>query len=285
MAARAAGAPKLDGHHDPSFLKEVRFEAMTTEVGIWLISDHPGAQGAMTRARRWIQALERRLSRFLPDSELSRLNAAAGTGPQPISPLLRRVLGTALDLAERTGGLVVPTLAGALARAGFGPGPTSGSPGRGELLLRDARAELPPGVGLDLGGVAKGWAADRLALALAHYGPVLVDLGGDLRCAGPLAWPVGVEGLPLQNFYLLNSGVATSSILKRRRGDGRHHLMDPRTGLPADTDLAAATVVAPTAALAEGAAKTALILGSKAGREWLEKEGFSGVLVRKEASA
>jgi thiamine biosynthesis lipoprotein len=143
---------------------------------------------------------------------------------------------------------------------------------------------LEAGVTLDLGGVAKGWAADLLAARLSDYGPTLVDLGGDLRAEGPRSWTIGVENplfaeIDIAEIELRSEGVATSSVLKRRRGEN-HHLIDPRTERPAQTDLVAATVVAPTATMAEGAAKVTLLLGHREGQLFLRKAGLWGFLVK-----
>ena len=141
---------------------------------------------------------------------------------------------------------------------------------------------LPRGVRLDLAGVAKGWAADQAARQLGQLAPALVNASGDIAVSGPRAdgssWPISVENpfgkdddLPL--LLLDDEGVATSTRGYRRwmRGDKwQHHIIDPRTGVPAETDVFSATAIAPTAAQAEVAAKVAFILGSRAGMEWIE---------------
>jgi len=123
-----------------------------------------------------------------------------------------------------------------------------------ELLeVRPGRARVARGSGVDLGGIAKGWMADRLSETL---GPAcVVNLGGDLRARG--RWPIGVGEATLM---LRDQGAATSSTRKRRWGDV-HHLIDPRTGRPAQTGLEEVSVVAATALEAEVVAKTALLLG------------------------
>jgi len=157
---------------------------------------------------------------------------------------------------------------------------------------------LAEGVRLDLGGVAKGWAADTTVARLSAFGPALMDAGGDIAVSGPrlgaTPWNVGVAN-PffsddlLENLLLSTGatgggrGVATSGRDYRRwQRNGRwyHHIIDPRTGRPAETDVLTATVVAPTAARAEMAAKTALILGSQQGLAWLEaRPELAGCLV------
>jgi thiamine biosynthesis lipoprotein len=110
------------------------------------------------------------------------------------------------------------------------------------------------GSGIDLGGVAKGWMADVLARELGEN--CLVNLGGDLFARG--CWPVGVGG---KTMLLEDTGAATSSTRIRRWGR-QHHLIDPRTGLPAAGDISEVSVVARTGFEAEVFAKTALLLGS-----------------------
>lgn len=141
---------------------------------------------------------------------------------------------------------------------------------------------LPRGVRLDVAGVAKGWAADQAARHLGRVAPALVNASGDIAVSGPRAdgsaWantienPFGsVDDTPLM--LLTYEGEATSSRGYRRwlRGDRwQHHIIDPRTGEPADTDVFSATAIAPTSAEAEVAAKAAFILGSRAGIEWIE---------------
>ncbi|HVH29375.1 MAG TPA: FAD:protein FMN transferase [Vicinamibacterales bacterium] len=149
--------------------------------------------------------------------------------------------------------------------------------------------DLPGDLALDLGGIAKGWAVDHVALTLAPLGPVLVDAGGDLRVVGTVdgePWPIGVQEpfTPERDRALvrLRSGaLATSSTGGRRwlRGDRMlHHVIDPRTGTSADTDLYAVTVHAPDAITADVAAKVALVLGSSAGTAYLLERGVSALL-------
>jgi len=151
---------------------------------------------------------------------------------------------------------------------------------------------LPRDVRLDFGGIAKGWAADRAAARLGRWRPALVDAGGDIAVSGPMAggcpWPVAVADpfAPAGEVALLRlyaGGVATSGRDFRRwqqDGAAAHHIIDPRTGLPAAVDVLSATVIGPSAARAEVAAKTVLILGSQAGLRWLDDQaGLAGLLI------
>jgi thiamine biosynthesis lipoprotein len=160
---------------------------------------------------------------------------------------------------------------------------------------RNRTLRLPPGVRLDLGGVAKGWAADQAARELGAHGPALVDAGGDIAVTAPPTgepgWRVGVADpcAPDGQVALLcvaHAGVATSGRDYRRwrhNGHWQHHLIDPRTGRPADTDVLTATVVAPSTERAEMAAKAALLLGSRDGLAWLDaRSDLAGLLVRQD---
>jgi thiamine biosynthesis lipoprotein len=145
---------------------------------------------------------------------------------------------------------------------------------------------------LDFGGVAKGWAAHQASKRLAADGAALVSAGGDIAISAAGAdgqlWPVAIDdpfrpGEFIQTLMLGKCGVATSGTDYRRWKQGgrwSHHLIDPRTGQPAQTDVVTVTVIAPDALQAEMAAKTALILGSGPGLEWLAaRPEFPALLV------
>ncbi len=255
--------------------------------------------------------IERRLSRFDPGSDLSRLNADP-RGTVPAAPLLRAAIAAALRAAALTGGLVDPTLIGALRRAGYGESRAHVQPPSLLRALgaapqrRSARPDpaaawravqvdeaagvirRPPGLELDLGGSVKGWAADLVVDQLERHGRCAVDCGGDLRVAAGRGapWEVRVRhpltGGVAHTFRVRAGGVATSGVdarLWERDGGGfAHHLLDPATGTPAWTGLVAATALAPTALEAEALAKAALLLGPAAGGALLRAR-YGGVVV------
>jgi thiamine biosynthesis lipoprotein len=136
------------------------------------------------------------------------------------------------------------------------------------LEVARGRARLRPGTQIDLGGIAKGWLADRLAEEMG--GNALANLGGDLRACGEgpqgQGWPVGIGGVTV---LLWDAAAATSGTLKRSWGSGLHHLIDPRSGRPAASDLQEVSVLAPSCSDAEVYAKTALLLGSTAAPSYL----------------
>lgn len=290
-------------------LVEHHFRAMNTDVGVWLWSASPIAGQAMREVEEMFQEVESRLSRFRDDSELCRLNAVAGRGAVPISPLLCRVLAQALAAARQTDGIFDPTLLPQLRQAGYdrsfelldesngdSPAPPSNGNRAGWQQIRldpaNGTVELPAGVAVDLGGIAKGWTVDRASELLADWGPSLVDAGGDMRASGLPGgewWPITVEdpfhpAMDLLTLGLDNCAVATSSIGKRNwlhNGQRLHHLIDPRTGTSSTSDLHTVSVLAPSAMEAEVAAKTALLLGNAEGAAWLQTQSNPAVLIRR----
>jgi thiamine biosynthesis lipoprotein len=284
-------------------LQEHRFRAMNTAVAAWLWTDSPLAGVRLDEVERCFAQVEAELSRFRPQSGLSRLNAAAGHGPQPISPMLEAVLALALEAARTSGGIFDPTVLNALHRAGYdrsfehietgGASPhrrhkaaASGSGWRQVQLDRtQGTATLPVGLGIDLGGIAKGWAVDEAARQLGQWGPALVDAGGDIRSLGTpgVPWPVAVqdpfdETRDLVVVSLADSAVATSSIGGRRwqrNGQPMHHLIDPHTGQPGRSDLHTVTALAPTAVEAEVTAKVVLLLGRQEGQRYAHARGHN----------
>ena len=189
-----------------------------------------------------------------------------------------RVVELALAARERTGGRFDPTVHDAVVAAGYDRSFEDVVPesdvrcqapavAGGGVSVDGSRIALEPGVRIDLGGIGKGYAAERAAELLALAGPCLVNAGGDVATRGG-SWPVGVEtaGAPL-TLELAGAALATSGRDRRRwRRGGRelHHLIDPRTGAPSETDLLRVTVVAPDAVEAEVAAKALFLAGADA---------------------
>jgi thiamine biosynthesis lipoprotein len=258
------------------------------------------------RVQALMERLHRALTRFEPDSELSRLNAGAGRDVA-VSPALLRAVRAAVWAARASDGLVDPTVVGDLERAGYdrsrdGVAPAAlaealGSapprqpaaprrPARWAGISLDAgRSEirLPSGVRIDLGGSAKGLAADLAVELLAPHGPCAADLGGDLRVSGvhEVLVPNPLTGMLAEVLELDDDAVATSGIDKRIWWDAghrpAHHLLDPATQRPAWTGVLSATAKAPTATLAEALAKAAILAGPNAGRSILSRHG--GLLI------
>jgi len=278
------------------------FRAMGTTVSLLLPENQGelGMQIVRTLFREWEQAL----SRFLPESELSQLNQHAGT-PVAISDLLYHVLATALTAAQATQGVYDPAMLDQLVQLGydrtFDDLPAvrfepiiPGEPGGGWRGIRvdpiRQRVTLPAGIKLDFGGIAKGMAVDAALEQLRQNGfsPALVNAGGDLAVLGlPPAeeqWQISILGRDqFWTIPLRQGAIATSGIARRHWWQGqtlRHHLLDPRTGLPAQSDLWSVTVVTDRCEQAEVAAKVAFILGSEQGADFLRRHRIAGLLLR-----
>ncbi len=249
--------------------------------------------------------LERRWTRFSDDSELSRLNRAAGS-LTVLEPDTYRLVASAVEGWRRTGGRFDPTVAGAMRANGYDRDfasvghrhevHTRPAPGCGEVMLVPGSnaVRLPAGVELDFGGIGKGFAADLLAEEVVGRGGVggaCVNIGGDVRVAGvaptdegwiiELAITDGVGDTPLL-IALADGAVCTSRIdLRTWSGpDGElHHLLDPATGAPTGTDMTAISVVAGSAAVAELVTKAAIVSGLDGAADLVEEFGAAAVAI------
>jgi thiamine biosynthesis lipoprotein len=252
-----------------------------------------------------LAAIDLACSRFRDDSELTRANRRSGS-PVAVGTLFLEALLVAVDAARSTDGLVDPTLGGDLRRAGYDRTfalvrarerwTIEPRPGRRprwqQIEIDETRRELraPPGTELDLGATAKALAADRAAnrVAEATGSGALVSLGGDIAVAGeppPGGWSVRIaddhcaalDG-PGPCVSIVSGGLATSSTSVRRwvtdRGEA-HHVLDPRSGLPARTPWRTVSVTAVSCVAANVAATAGLILGTRAPR-WLAARGLHG---------
>lgn len=264
------------------------FHAMGTHIE--MLVDAEWADAALNAAEREFHRLEALLSRFREDSELSRLNR---DGLIEAGPDLLRVVALALDARCYTEGRFDPTVHDAVVAAGYDrsfehvPQNGNGSapapaPAAGHVRIDGTRIELDPGVRLDLGGIGKGYAAERAAELLAVAGPCLVNAGGDIATRGG-SWPVGVEtGDEPLTLELSGAALATSGRDRRRwRRDGRelHHLIDPETGEPAESDVLRVTVVAGDAVEAEVRAKALFLAGARQARAEADAAALPTVVV------
>lgn len=294
----------------PASAAESTFRVMGTDAHIVVVDGTPGAIDA---ARARLDELEARWSRFRPDSELSRVNDRSGS-PVAVSAVTFDLLERARLWWYRTHGAFDPTILPALERAGYDRSferiePTDGNggspagepaPGCAHIALDPVvrAVTVPAGVRVDLGGIAKGYAADLIIEELLRSGAAgaCVNLGGDLRVggrapAGATAWvvaldtPPGLEPDPTGSpmLALADGAIATTSRALRtwRRGTSvEHHVIDPRTSRPARTPWISATVVAGRAVVAEPLAKAALLATTPAAASTLLAEhGATGVLV------
>lgn len=273
-------------------LQSATWRALGTGVQL-VVTDH--LDEARAAVEQVLSEVDLAASRFRGDSEISNLPIGEWT---TASPLLARLLAVARDAAEQTDGLVDPTVGTSLSDLGYdrtyttivrdGPLTVVRRPrGWRALEVQGDRVRAP--LGLDLGATAKAVAADMCAEAAGrHCDAVLVGLGGDLATAGERSWPVLVrdtsdldetddEGQVVD----LTGALATSGTRARhwnRGGRLVHHLLDPRTGLPADGPWRTVSVVAGSCVTANTASTAAIVVGEHAER-WLRERGFSARLV------
>jgi len=276
----------------------------SARVAVWPPENLGGALAAVDGV---LGALDRQASRFRQDSEISWIHRGGG-GLFLLSDGLAEAIGVALEAARWTRGLTDPTVGQALISLGYDrdfaaidparrepAGRPAPAPGWELVRLDGALLRLPADVRLDLGATAKGLGADRAvraAMAAAgQAGGVLVSLGGDLAVAGQPprgGWPILVAGEPgsagssgIQPVRLASGAVATSSITCRqwrRASRVLHHIVDPRTGLPASGPWQMVSVAAQTCADANAAATAAVVAGAAA-EDWLASTGLPARLV------
>lgn len=254
------------------------------------------ADRVLRRIERWAD----RLTRHSPTSELSALNASP-SGTATVRPTLAAALDWGRAAESLSGGVVdVALLDERLSAEGLAPDHEASarapwrawSTQRGRRLTTIHRTHP---VRFDLDGVAKGWIADRAIAMLAGYEDRVVDSDGDIAVAvgAGSGWSIGIAdprnaGMDLAVLRLTAAaaadrfGIATSGTSVHRwvvQGETRHHLIDPRTGRPAVTDVVQATVVAASARAAETLAKTVVILGSERGMAFLEGAEARGAVL------
>jgi FAD:protein FMN transferase len=262
----------------------IQFKAMGSHMQAWLSAPTAEEAQILAAVPDWFEEWEQILSRFRPTSELSALNTHSGTWFNA-SPILYEVVADAREAAEFSKGVFNPLVLNALEAVGYDRSfekdapddarplsPVLSVPDWALIQLDDDREAimLPKNARIDLGGIGKGWAAQMAADKLADYGPCLVNAGGDLVGHGSPdesgGWLVNVPAMDetnsLMTLLLIDQAVATSGTDYRnwqRKGKQFHHLIDPRTGLPCESDILRATVVAPDASEAVVWAKVSLI--------------------------
>ena len=272
-------------------METLAFRAMNTPVLLVAEGDEM-METALEKTRAFIEESEQRFSRFLPDSELSRLNRSAGEW-FPVSRDLMEMLTLSLAYHLETEGLFDPAMLPDLMRAGYDKSMdeirTQGVSNEGskinpkrmtfsaiEIDEADGKVRLPDGMQVDLGGIAKGWIVEKSATLLSGAANACaVSAGGDILFIGKPAdgslWTVNLEDPRDANNIIARlrvgeGAVVTSSVAKRswnQDGRKRHHIIDPRTGEPAQTEWLSVTVIASEITEAEVYAK-ALLIGGEA---------------------
>ena len=268
-----------------------KFRAMNTDV--LLAAEGEGASAGMQVTRAFIDECEQRFSRFLPASELSELNRSTGDWFEASNDLMEMLLLSA-QYHKETRGLFDPSILPDLKRAGYdrsldelranagqaiaNPSRRTARPAFADMIFEASRNRvwMPRGLELDLGGIAKGWIIQKAAHLLHSFAETCaVSAGGDILFIGRPSdgsdWDVYLEdprdpAQMLAQLHIPSGAVATSSIMKRTWSQGewvRHHLIDPHTGEPAETDWLCTTVLTPDIVAAEVYAKAILIAGEK----------------------
>lgn len=268
---------------------------------ITVVGSEPGMIDA---ANTELDRLERLWSRFLPDSDISRMNSAEGA-PTRVDALTIGLLEAMRSASAETNGDFDPTLLPALVEAGYRVSlvhhdqstllPSSARAGGQLSTIRTEGSvvTVPLGLTIDAGGIAKGHAAGLVCARLREAGAdgAMVEIAGDIVVFGEapdeVAWRLGVEdpfdtAHHLDVIRLSDGAVATSSRLKRRwtaSGAQHHHLIDPRTGHSAVSATVAATVIADSGARAETLAKVAFLRDVRDTLDWLPSRGAAGLIV------
>ena len=302
--------PPAPGHADPQQEQEAAaaWRALGTEVRL-VVTDGRCLAQARSLLEQDLAAVDLACSRFRADSEICALQTTDQAEGQQVSPLLAEAIAVALRAAELTDGDVDPTVGAAMSAIGYDrdferidrTGPAAQLtvrtvPGWREVRLEGRTLAMPAGIQMDLGATAKAWAADRSAARIAQRTGcgVLVSLGGDIAVAGPGpegGWRIRVQDVtgapdeapegPYALIAIRDGGLATSSTKARRwqrGGDVLHHILDPRTGLPAEPVWRTVSVAAGTCADAN-AASTAAVIRGRAALGWLARLGLPARLV------
>jgi thiamine biosynthesis lipoprotein len=271
---------------------------MGTVVTMEVVRDTDEAVEALDRAFDWFREIEERCTRFSPNSELMRLCAQPGVVVEA-SPILFEIVQFAVMVAEETGGAFDPTVGHRMEARGFNREHRSGEVVRTGIAAeagvsyRDIRVDakrstikLNRPMMLDLGAIAKGFAIDIAARELAECRDFAIDAGGDLFLSGRNAegkpWSVGIrhprqDGGIIHTVQVSGKAVCTSGDYERRTEAG-HHILDPKTGESAGT-VASATVIAPTAMLADALATSAFVLGPEKAIALLQSVEVEGLII------
>jgi thiamine biosynthesis lipoprotein len=259
-----------------------------------------GTQALLDDAFALAETCDRLWSRFTDDSEITRLNRASGQ-PVAVSPLTVALVAEMVEGFGLTAGDFNPTLLPAVVTIGYSHSLVR--QGHQTKLVEDARAfdtldevviteasvQLPKGMTLDSGGIGKGFAADLIAAAVMNSGArgAMVSMSGDVVVAGDApqegGWLLGVEDPfnedeQVEIIRLAEGAVVTSSQRKKRFGDA-HHLIDPRTGTSAKTDIQTVSVLASTGARAEVLAKSGFLRPVAEFLAWLPEVGAAGMVI------
>ncbi|MEX2607681.1 MAG: FAD:protein FMN transferase [Kiritimatiellia bacterium] len=241
------------------------------------------------------------MSTYIPGSEISRFNRLAAGTPLVIGGRFRDVIGKSFEVFEITGGVFDPTLGVLIDLWGFGAGSSAGAPAPTEMeiagglgkmgfenihLTDEGLSKEHEGLEINLSAIAKGYGVDRVADLLVKEGfqNVYVEIGGELVCRGVnpngIPWRIGIqvpkpgaEATAMRVLSLHNWALATTGDYRNFLEEGgkrRHHILDPRTGRPAEHRLASVSVLASDCMTADAVATALYVMGSEEGMDWLE---------------
>lgn len=243
-----------------------------------------------------IASVDGSMSPFRADSELTGFNHAPDTDWQPMSAQTCGVVAEGLRIAATTGDAFNPTVGPMVGRYGFGPitGGTAGLPA--EISVRDGAIRKDrAALSLDLCGIAKGHALDRMAQACMARGvrDCLIELGGEVFAGGrhpsDRAWQVGIEGpqgfqhaVALDGVCLATSGIAVNAYT--HNGRRYAHIVDPASGRPADSALFSVTVAHACAATADALATALFAMGPDRGADFAAASGIEALFVMRDAT-
>ncbi len=278
-------------------LCKLAFQAMSTTCRVHFRSPNPAAaRDFPAEVLRWVAGFEACYSRFIPESLIGRINAAAGEHWVDIDPETEALLKLCGDMVFFTRGVFDPTALPLIRLWNWKASPPV-VPGEADILAAQERVGwrkvqcrpgavfLPQtGMCLDLGGIGKEYAVDRVVMLAGQFGiqHVLVDFGQDVRVQGEppekAAWHIGLEdprhpGRCWTGVAVTRQAVATSGDYLRHffHGGRRYgHIIDPRTGYPVNNGTLSVTVIAPHCTLAGILSTTAFVLGADDGRRLLE---------------
>ena len=282
------------------------FRAMNTDIHVIVVG---GTEADLSWAETQIHSCERKWSRFLPDSEISAINRLAGR-PVVVSPDTFQLVADTIDAYQQTDGVFDPTVLTSLVAAGYDrsweqidvdtiAGGTIAAPGVSgiELLPHANTVRIPRGVGIDVGGIAKGAVAERVATGLcSHRGAqgACISIGGDLQVSGVGpdgdGWPITIDCVgssQQKDIYLVDGAVCTSTTLKRRwqtTQGSQHHLRNPATGRPLESGIVTLSVVGASAKQAEVLTKVGMAAGPAGAEAAVVERGATGLMVLEDGS-
>ncbi len=292
-------------------------DVMYTLVTITVVSDSPeDAEEAINAGFDEIKRLEELINYYSPDSELSAVNRSSGKKPVKVSKDTIDMIRRALEISEFTGGAFNPAIGPVIKLWGFSkdeserrvPAKDAVSNALDLVDYKKVKIDMAgseifleeEGMELDLGGIAKGYAADKAVEVLRSKGikAALVAIAGDIRGYGSRPdgqpWRVGVQNPRpkaeksgpgediLTALYLEDEAVSTSGDYERfftEDGKRYHHIIDPRTGFPAESQTISVSVIAPQGYMTDGISTGVFVLGSSRGIELLGSMGLEGIIV------